>query len=301
MKSLLKRIYGLIPFKKQFYLFIKIFGTPNRNIYKHLHFVDNVDINVGEGRQFKIRHYGFQVENDIFWAGIYRGWEKVSLSIWAELCEHSNTIFDIGANTGVYALLAKAINPNAKVAAFEPVERVYDKLDYNVKLNGYDILAVKKAASNFDGEATIYDRDSPHTYSVTVNVDITETHVNAIPTTINTIRLDSFIEAEAIPKIDLLKVDVETHEKEVLEGFGKYLKEFEPTFLIEILNDEVAKGVEDIIADIDYKYFVIDEKSGIKEVSHLRKSDFLNFLICKPELVQKLETIKRFSALYKKA
>ena len=42
-----------------------------------------------------------------------------------------------------------------------------------------------------------------------------------------------------ITKIDLLKIDVETHEPEVLEGYTKYIHLHKPTMLIEILNDEL--------------------------------------------------------------
>jgi FkbM family methyltransferase len=252
MKKLLKHLYQTLPFKKQVYLLIKQFGTPKKSIYKHLHFVDNINVNVGAEKRFKVRHYGFQVENSIFWNGIFNGWEKVSLSIWAELCESSEVIFDLGANTGVYSLLAKSINPKASVFAFEPVERVYDKLVANNNLNSYDIKCVKKAISNINGEATIYDKDTEHTYSVTVNSDTSTDKETSIPTTIETLRLDTFTESEHLSKIDLLKVDVETHEVEALEGFGTYLKAFEPTFIIEILNDEIAKGIEDLISGIDY-------------------------------------------------
>ena len=299
MKKLIKVIYRILPFKKHLFLLIKQFGIPSHNIYQHLHFVDNIGVKVDDAKSFKIRHYGFQVENEIFWNGIFNGWEKVSLSIWAELCENSNLIFDIGANTGVYALLAKTINPSAKVFAFEPVERVYDKLIANNNLNEYDVNCFKKAISNFDGEATIYDKNTEHTYSVTVNADTSTDKENSIPTTIKTIRLDTFIKSAELSKIDLLKVDVETHEVEALEGFGRYLKKFEPTFIIEILNDEIAKGIEGLISEIDYAYYVIDENSGTKKVNQLRKSDYYNFLICKPEIADSLKTIKRFTTMYK--
>src|SRR5690554_1839034 len=109
MKKTLKKLYKLLPFKKQFYRFIKLFGTPKKGIYQHLHFVGNINVKTDKDKSFKIRHYGYEVENEIFWNGLFGGWEKVSLSIWAELCENSEVIFDIGANTGVYALIAKTI------------------------------------------------------------------------------------------------------------------------------------------------------------------------------------------------
>ena len=299
MKNFLKKVYRVLPFKKHLFLIVKWFWTPNHNIYKHLNFIDNIKVKISDTKSFNIRHYGFQIENEMFWNGIFNGWEKVSLSIWGELCENSNTIFDIGANTGIYALLAKTINPSAKVFAFEPVERVYDKLVANNNLNEYDVKCCKKAISNFDGKAIIYDKDTEHTLSVTVNKDTSADKENSIPTEINTIRVDTFIKSEGLTRVDLLKVDVETHEVEALEGFGDYLKKYEPTIIIEILNDRIAKGIEEIISKINYEYYVIDENSGIKKVDKLRKSDYYNFLICKPEVANNLKTIKRFTLSYK--
>lgn len=295
MKRVLWKIYLRIPFKKQIYLILKRIYKPQKNISQYLQFVGNINIKVDSQLNFKMRNYGYRLENEIFWHGIFDGWEKFSMQLWYELCKESKTIFDIGANTGVYALLAKSIKPNAKVYAFEPVERIYDKLSYNNHLNNYDIKCLKKAISNFDGRAVIYDKDKDHIYSVTVNKDISNDPENSIPVNIETIRLDTFVEQNNIPKIDLIKIDIETHEVEALEGFGKYLKTFEPTLLIEILNEEVAHGIKELISGIDYVFYNIDENSGIRKVSQLSKSDYYNFLICKPEVARKLEVLKRFT------
>ena len=71
-----------------------------------------------------MRHYGFQLENEIFWSGLTNGWEKISTRLWIELSKNSKVIFDIGANTGIYSLVSKSINPTSQVFAFEPVKRV---------------------------------------------------------------------------------------------------------------------------------------------------------------------------------
>lgn len=292
MKQILKAIYKALPFKKSIYSIIRKFYKPKKSLYQHLYFTGNFRVNINENKNFLIRHYGFQVENELFWNGVYGGWEKYSLQLWSELCQDAGTIFDIGANTGVYALLAKTINPGANVYAFEPVDRVFEKLEYNCQLNDYKITCEKMAISNADGTATIYDQDTEHTYSVTVNKDTTTNTEDSIAVKIETVRLDSYINQKNINRADLLKIDVETHEVEALQGFGEYLKKFQPTMLIEILNEDVARGVMDLIKDIDYMYFNIDERKGIRRVENLSKSDHYNFLICKPGIAQKLKVLK---------
>jgi len=298
MKKLFKSIYSAIPFKKQLFTLLKSVYKPSKSLYQHLHFKGIFKVKINNESSFKVKHYGHQVENEIFWNGLFNGWEKVSLQIWAELCSNAEEIIDVGANTGIYALIAKAVRPNARVIAIEPVKRVCDKLRRNIELNEFDILPLEKAMSNYTGKATIYDKDTDHTYSVTVNKDLSSDKESSLAVEIDTIRFEEVVEKEGLSKVDLMKIDVETHEAEALEGMGKYLNEFQPTMLIEILNDEVANAIHQLIKDIDYVYYVIDENSGVKKVDSLRKSDYFNFLICKQEVADSLSVLKAFEKSY---
>ena len=288
MKKLLKKIYNLIPYKKNLFTLIKLFWIPPPSIYQHLHFIGPITVSVNKLKSFKINHYGFQIENEIFWTGLNNGYEKESLKIWIKLCEKCDTIIDIGANTGVYSLIAKSINSNANVYAFEPVNRVYKKLVNNLKLNNYDIIAIEKAISNKNGIGIIYDTLTDHIYSVTVNKNLTHPGTKVVETTINTITLDSFIKNNFIKEVSLLKIDVETHEAEVLEGFKEYLYIYTPTILIEILNDEVGKKVQDLMNGLEYLYFNIDEKIGARRVELISKLEYNNYLLCNSSMATNL-------------
>jgi len=290
-KSIFKRIYQIIPFKRGFYSLIQPVFSPRKNVYQHLHFEGPINVEVEPAKTFTMMHYGFEVENDLFWAGLFGGWEKTSLRLWYELCKDSATILDVGANTGVYALLAKTTNPQANVFAFEPVERVYAKLVANVQLNGYEITCIRKAASNSDGSAVIYDTRSVHTYSVTVNTNRFGAP-DAFPVEIETTTLDTFVQEFGLSSVDLMKIDVETHEAEVLEGFSAYLKLFKPTLLVEILNDEVARRIGETVGELDYLYFNIDEIGGIRQSNQLSASHSRNFLICTEETARKQGLIR---------
>ncbi|MBN8703051.1 MAG: FkbM family methyltransferase [Bacteroidetes bacterium] len=291
MKKILKEIYRLIPFKKQFFLFIKFFWTPPHSIYKHLHFNDEILISVDNSHKFKMMHYGFQVENDLFWEGIHSGYEGMSMNLWIKLARKSNVVFDIGANTGTYSMVTKCINPNARVFAIEPVKRVFEKLKANAHINNFDIVCIEAAASNNVGVATIYDTFEAHTYSVTVNKNRNLAETKVFTTEINTTTLDSIIEKYAIPKIDLMKIDVETHEPEVLEGYRKYFALHKPTLLIEILNDEVGKRVEDFVKPLGYLFFSLEEGDSIKKVDKIIQRGFLNYLLCSSETAKELELV----------
>jgi FkbM family methyltransferase len=293
MKAVIKSIYHLLPFKQTFFSLLKKVWSPNESVFKHLHFKGVFRVPIDESTSFKIKHHGFQIENEIFWAGLTNSWEKESLKLWIKLCQGCESIFDIGANTGVYALVAKTVNPSSNVYAFEPVERVFEKLEENIKLNNYKIRAINKAVSNSDGTAVIYDTPSEHTYSVTVNENrLPSGTKEVVQTTIETITLNSFIKQNNINRVDLIKIDVETHEPEVLEGLSNYLTQFRPSMLIEILNEEIGDRVNYILQGLDYLYFIIDDRTGARQVEKITKSDYYNYLVCNAEIAKKIGLIQ---------
>ncbi|HVE59273.1 MAG TPA: FkbM family methyltransferase [Pyrinomonadaceae bacterium] len=292
MKQTLKKIYQKLPFKQPIFKLVRIFIRPKENVYRHLYFHGDFLVQVDDSHSFLMTHYGFELENSLFWVGIRDGWEKNSVSVWIKLAKNADVIVDIGANTGIYSLIAKSLNPQARIFAFEPVPRVYERLVHNNLLNGYDIECFECGISNTDGTAIIYDTPTEHIYSVTVNKNLNAPSAEVIPTEIEVKRLDTIIDELGIEKIDLLKIDVETHEPEVLEGLGEYLSKYQPTILIEILNDEIGGKVETLVNEQDYLYFNIDEKSdSIRRVESITKSDYYNYLLCSEIKARELNLI----------
>jgi FkbM family methyltransferase len=306
LKNIAKRLYDLIPFKKYFFLILKNIYLPSQKIYQHLHFKGVFNVFSGTNT-FKIYHTGTIIENQLFWGGL-DGYEPNSLKLWARLSRDAETIFDLGANSGVYSLISKSENLTANVYAFECVNRVFDVLKKNISLNNYDISCFKHAISNQNGIGYFIDDYEDFTQSVTINmglddvakgrgVDISELH--KVETQL--ITLDTFIENNNIQGIDLIKIDVETHEPQVLEGFQKHLKAFQPTLLIEIIRDHVALSLENQFADLNYIFFYINEPFGgiermvegeiYQKVDSLIGKPYGNYLICSPEKASELKLI----------
>lgn len=290
MKNILRRIYNGIPLKNKLFSAIRFFWSPPETVYRHLHFTGNFSARLAPDKQFLMRHYGSYLENEIFWGGVPGAYERHSLELWMELCKESKTILDIGANSGLYSLVAQTINSNATIYAFEPVERIYKRLANNIKLNSYSIAAVKKALSDSSGKRTIYDApgDSEYIVSLSHNAFGRE----GIPVEIETDTLAGFIHAQKISRIDLMKLDVQFHEVEVLAGMQNLLAVHKPTLLIEILEDFLAEKIEKLTSGIGYLYFDIDEKRGPQRREHLHKATSYNFLICTSDVAKRLRLIK---------
>ncbi len=280
-----KKLLEWIPFKKQFFQFLKHAPVPER-VYKHLHFKGWFTVNV-DSAHFVMYHYGFQLENEIFWRG-FDGWERTSLRTWKILSRNARVIVDIGANTGLYALLSEAVNPHASIHAFEPVKRVFERLQRNVAANHFNIVPVAQAVSNFSGTGTIYDLPTEHIYSVTINKNYNPPDRPVIPTLVPVTTLDAYVQQFRLAGVDLIKIDVETHEAEVLEGALKTLRDFRPSILIEILNDDVAKRVMNLVEGLKYVYLLMDDDKGLLPMATIAVSRYTNYLLCSQALANDL-------------
>lgn len=286
MKKLLKGLYAAIPFKQPLFKFLRLLPVPQR-IYQHLHFHGIIEVPVPGSGSFRMRHYGYMIENELFWRGI-KGWEKISLELWMRLCRRSHTIIDVGANTGVYALLARTVNPKATIIAVEPVLRVFKKMEENFALNAGDIHAVRAAMTDHEGEVTLYDLpESDHVLAVSLNKEHLSMMKGLRPVPVPARTMAGIAEEFGLPRIDLMKIDVETHEPEVLAGFIDILRRDKPTLLIEILNDQVAARVEEQVRGLGYLFYNIDDVTWPPEkAATLTKSKHFNFLFCQPEVAQ---------------
>jgi len=291
VRPLVRAAYRRLPFKRPLFEVLRYLRPPLR-LYQHLYFEGPFTLRVA-GRNLRIIHHGSWIENDLFWRGL-DAWERTSLGVWIDLCRRSRTIFDVGANTGIYSLIAKAVNPGARVYAFEPLARIHEKLENNCALNGYDIVCERKAVSDVDGSRTLYDVPVEHPTSVSLNPEFAASSSGAMPTPVECVRLSSYLRTRDLAGVDLMKIDVETHEPEVLLGMGDQLASDRPSIVIEILTDAVPDRDESIIAPLSYVRFHLGNSTRPRRVSRLRSQHYLdtNFLPCTAEVASALGLIE---------
>lgn len=287
MKTALKKAYAALPFKQPLYTALRNAVRVPEPIYRHLHFKGVIKVPLTKHESFRIMHHGYMIENELFWRGI-KGWEPVSMELWTRLCRRSSVIFDIGANTGVYALAAKAVNPQATIVAVEAVHRVFEKLQGNIALNSWEIHAVHSAANDYSGTAILYDNaESEHVLSVSLNREWNSHSTRLRPVKVPCITVADLATEYSTGSVDLLKIDVETHEPAVLRGFTDILQRDRPSMLIEILNDDLATQVSGLLAGLGYAYYNIDDKAWPPpRVDRLIRSEHYNFLVCRPEVAE---------------
>lgn len=260
-RSLFRDAYRLIPFKVPMYRAVRHLPVPQR-VYQHLHFDGVFSFALFEGGQVRMRSHGHVVENELFWRG-RGGAEPTSLRLWERLARRvSGQILDIGANTGVFACVAKVAAPNARVTAFEPLSRVARWLRENVDLNGGGVIVIEKAVSDRSGTAQIHDSADPSSdvncYSASLENAF---DFNTVTYEIPTMALDDWVEPDA--PVGLIKLDVECHEPAALRGMQRVLKRDRPAVLIEILNDEIGREASESFEGLDYNFYQVDEQRGL--------------------------------------
>lgn len=229
--------------------------------------------------------------------GLYGDWEKESLKIWAALSREANTIIDIGANTGVFALLAQNNNPSAKVIAIEPVEVNFDVLSKNIAENHFPIYAENIALSDKEGTARMYMLKDRLNYMTSVNDNRYALHPEVqgshevveieVP-----IRPFSYVFVKGgLKEIDLVKIDVEGHEPTVLQSMLPYIEKSKPVILIEIIGDENAVQLQEMFIKLGYQFVSINEKDRSKVVERLWDNDHHNFLLCHGPTIEYLRKL----------
>jgi len=140
-------------------------------------------------------------------------------------------VFDVGANVGDYAMLAKHWLPTAHVFCFEPAARTYQDLSANIAKQSHgDIQAYRLGFSDAERTADLYSYTiEGKEVSLLASLDrrLATQVVDVAVHSSETVRvqtIDSFCVAQNIDSIDLLKLDVEGHEVSVLRGARDMLK-----------------------------------------------------------------------------
>ena len=105
-------------------------------------------------------------------------------------------------------------------------------------------------------------------------------------------QISTLLMSGAIQKPNLVKIDVETHEHEVLEGFDFDLSEVD-AFLLEVLNEKVAMKLDGIFSDLDFRFFNInDSQNTVRETDSIGVSDQYNYFVVKPSIVTERRSLR---------
>jgi len=163
----------------------------------------------------------------------FGSYESFESKILDSLCLEVNSIFDIGANVGWYALNFAALNPTCVIYAFEPLPTAHAYLKINVTMNNFQnqIQIEKIALSDTLGKQEFVQPVMNSTNSSFVNVGNSE---DVIIHEVESCTIDQYISNNNC-SVDLVKCDVEGAEFQVFLGAEQSLRRFKPVIFTEIL------------------------------------------------------------------
>jgi len=126
---------------------------PRRGALRFLNFRDGLNLMIREGTGDEA------VMHELLFAGGYRR----ALSFVSQFPDC--TVLDLGANIGLFSLIAARLNPNVQIYAYEPGPENADLLQINLLVNPAlknRINVLRKAVSGIEGKAQwSFDSDNP--------------------------------------------------------------------------------------------------------------------------------------------
>jgi FkbM family methyltransferase len=199
-----------------------------------------------------LRHHGEdQVARQVGDGGLW-GFEPPLPALYVQLVHRSpGDVVDVGANTGLYSLLAVATNRDVAVHAVEAFDAVADLLVANLELNGplaRRVRVHRLALSEENGRTTLYLPPPTGTIVETsASLDPTFKEEIARCVEVETRTLDDLWTSVGRPTVGVVKIDTEGTEHRVLRGARGVLDSNRPVVLCEVLPrgrmDELSDGL----------------------------------------------------------
>ena len=211
------------------------------------------------------------------------GYERASVREWVMRAKKARVVFDVGANTGLFALLACRSNDKLEaVVAFEPTARAHSRIMENLIVNALvDKIAVEqKAVSDMEDRLELMHYDDAYQIGTGASLLGTEKEMEVQRREIcETVTLDDYAEEHGLWP-DLMKIDVEGAEVLALKGAERLLSRRSATILIEVLPSTAGEVVQMLDG---YKIFIVDDANNtLTDYDLQRIEHYTNLLVVPP-------------------
>lgn len=165
----------------------------------------------------------------------------------------SGLVYDVGANSGIYALLAAEARPDAQVVAFEPFPPALDALRANLSLNrsGNRVEVVAAAASDSTSTALLH--IPKHIGCIETSASLNDQFKKDLESAVEvaTTTLDDDWRRRGRPAVSVIKIDTETTEDQVLRGAAELVRSQRPITFYELLRNGNARSIREFANELD--------------------------------------------------
>jgi FkbM family methyltransferase len=225
------------------------------------------------------------IAGPLFWRG-WDGHETETARLFYDLARTARVTLDVGAHVGYFALLAAHANPDGRVYAFEPLDRVRARLEANVALNGAaNVSCLAVALGSPPGTAEFFHGTDRMPSSSSLSRSFMQSVVSGgalTSSTVEVVEADAFVRAHGLTGVDLVKIDTETTEPAVVRGMLATLRRDGPQIVCEVLDDEVAAGLEALLAPLGYEFLLLTGAGPLPRAHIAAHPRWRNYLLRLP-------------------
>jgi FkbM family methyltransferase len=203
---------------------------------------------INSSKQKLLSRFPRQAVSARYFKHLFRGEIEIRLLAW--LCDPGRASVDVGAHHGIYTLGASLFSK--RVIAVEPQPNCADALRKSLPINA---TVVEGALSSMAGTATL--KIPLNDWDSVSRLDFGNVHDKQWRREcVCLLRMDDIVQEP----VGFVKIDVEGHEHEVLDGASRIIASDKPSFLIEVEERHRTDSVSDVsrfLEDRGYRgYFV---------------------------------------------
>jgi FkbM family methyltransferase len=177
---------------------------------------------------------------------VYGEYSEGEIDLFRQLLRPGDVAVDAGANIGALTVgMARLVQPGGAIVAFEPQRAIFDILCNNLRLNGLANVTVYRRAVG--SEAGVI-RVPPLDYGQTENFGGVALG-GALGEEVNVVTIDSL----GLPRLRLLKVDVEGMEFEAVTGARATIQRLQPALYIENDRADRSRRLISLLFDVGYR------------------------------------------------
>jgi FkbM family methyltransferase len=182
-------------------------------------------------------------------------------------------VADVGAFIGFYTLICGSlVGESGKVIAFEPVPALAQRIAAEAERNGLSNVQVEcLAVGEGDAIRDLWIHCTPRGLGTSSSLD---RRPPGYALRVGVTSLDSYIVSRRIPRLDLVKIDVEGSELPVLRGMERTLQVLRPIVVAEFNNEEDLQVGQTFLQHRGYRVRSLGRSSyGVHLVARPRERD----------------------------
>lgn len=172
---------------------------------------------------------------------------------------------DVGAADGRYtAYLARRVGATGRVISIEPSTSLLQELRRRLTTEQLTsrVTLVRAAAGDFVGDAALAENpDNPYGAVTSAN---RESGV-----LVDVITIDELVRRERLPRVDVIKIDIEGSEGAALRGAEETLRVFGPRLLLELHNPRNVADVPAFLRERGYEFELWDTDNRDFTIFHM--------------------------------